>query len=541
MALSATATTIYAAGRFSGFLSTSTSGNTPWRENLYPNPPSSTGMSGLVHGNGRFVAVGPNATGTSDDGETWTFHHLPAGLVRVAFGAGRFVAAGDGGVAALSFDGRSWQTRLLGTANIRDVTHGNGQFVAAGALGKAYTSPDGLTWTERSTGISTTIESLAYGNGLFAGVGAASQVSSTNGIVWQNSALARNLAFHDIHFAEGLWIRVGENSRAGIIQSSTNGTAWTTRLQLSGNSQLYGVTRIEGLWVAVGEPPGNDQGAGVYTSTNGLVWSATSAHRNGPLRAIAGGNGIAVAVGDAQVLLKAEYPDTRSPLLTLQPADAEVPQGGTLTLSVQASGTVPLTLQWYRDGSPLAEGGRITGASSATLRITGILQSDAGSYSVVVANESGSRSSRTARITVTDSGGSGATTFAQWRQGFPLPAGQMEPADDPDGDRLANVVEYAFGSDPTRADSGQLPQVVIADDSGIAYPAVSFLRDPRLRGVSIEVQAASDIEFATPLATREIAPAEVLEGGLERVTIRADIPASALPRVFFRSTVRLPQ
>ncbi|RPH38758.1 MAG: hypothetical protein EHM87_25125, partial [Burkholderiales bacterium] len=69
-------------------------------------------------------------------------------------------------------------------------------------------------------------------------------------------------------------------------QTSTNGTTWATRHQLSGNSQLYGVGWLGGVWVAVGEPPGNDQGAGVYTSTNGIAWTATSAHRSGPLRAI---------------------------------------------------------------------------------------------------------------------------------------------------------------------------------------------------------------------------------------------------------------
>ncbi|MEN3027049.1 MAG: immunoglobulin domain-containing protein [Chlorobiota bacterium] len=61
--------------------------------------------------------------------------------------------------------------------------------------------------------------------------------------------------------------------------------------------------------------------------------------------------------------------------------------GDTLILSVQAEpplGESGLSYQWYKDGVQLADGGRISGAQTNTLRIVGVVPSDAGVYTVVV-------------------------------------------------------------------------------------------------------------------------------------------------------------
>lgn len=535
VALSASELAIYAAGRDSRYLSTSLSGNTPWKENRYSDPPLSSGMTGVAHGNGRFVAVGPNSTGVSADGSVWTFQYLPAVFSKVAFGNGRFLAVGAGGVAASSLDGVHWDCRYLGANLLGDVTYGQDQFVAVGALGRAYLSTDGFTWTERATGGTTTLEAVAFGNGVYVAVGA-SQYTSTNGVSWQGGNLPRNQLFHDIHFAEGLFVRVGENSRAGIIQSSTNGTTWITRSQLTGNSQLYGVSRIGSLWVAVGEPPATGLGAGVYTSPDGVTWTPTSAHRNGPLRAIAAGNGTAVAVGDAATILKAEYPDLSSPIIQAPPADRRLPQGSSLTLSVQASGAAPLSFRWFRDGVALDNLGRISGATTATLRISDLAPADTGTYLVTVANGAGSRISSPAIVTVTEGGG-GTPTFASWAASLGLSPGQDGPADDPDGDLLPNLAEYAFGSDPRQPDSNVLPAPLQVEAGGLVYPAITYLRDPRLQDVRIELGAGLEVDFATPVPTTEVLPAQTLPNGLERVTVRANTPVGALRSLFFRTSV----
>jgi hypothetical protein len=69
---------------------------------------------------------------------------------------------------------------------------------------------------------------------------------------------------------------------------------------------------------------------------------------------------------------------------------------------VIASGTEPLTYQWHRGTTPLADGGNISGASTATLTIDPAGSADAGTdYNVVVTNDCGSATSDLASLSVT--------------------------------------------------------------------------------------------------------------------------------------------
>lgn len=61
--------------------------------------------------------------------------------------------------------------------------------------------------------------------------------------------------------------------------------------------------------------------------------------------------------------------------------------GDTLVLAVQAEppvGESGLQYQWYKDGAPLRDGGRISGAQTNTLTIANVVSTDAGVYTVVV-------------------------------------------------------------------------------------------------------------------------------------------------------------
>lgn len=73
----------------------------------------------------------------------------------------------------------------------------------------------------------------------------------------------------------------------------------------------------------------------------------------------------------------------QAPQITQQPAGQTVTEGQTAQFTVVATGS-NLVYQWVKDGGPLSDGGRVSGALTATLSISGTLQSDAGSYSVVV-------------------------------------------------------------------------------------------------------------------------------------------------------------
>jgi len=73
------------------------------------------------------------------------------------------------------------------------------------------------------------------------------------------------------------------------------------------------------------------------------------------------------------------------PEITTQPANQSVCPGNDVTFSVQATGAPPLYYQWKKDGTDLSDGGRISGATTATLTITDVKSGDEGAYTVWVA------------------------------------------------------------------------------------------------------------------------------------------------------------
>ncbi len=81
------------------------------------------------------------------------------------------------------------------------------------------------------------------------------------------------------------------------------------------------------------------------------------------------------------------------PTITTQPASQTVNAGGTATFTVTASGTAPLTYQWY-------QGTTAVGGNSATLTLVNVAQVNAGSYTVVIHNAAGSVTSAAATLTV---------------------------------------------------------------------------------------------------------------------------------------------
>jgi Concanavalin A-like lectin/glucanases superfamily/Immunoglobulin domain/Lectin C-type domain/Chitobiase/beta-hexosaminidase C-terminal domain len=83
-----------------------------------------------------------------------------------------------------------------------------------------------------------------------------------------------------------------------------------------------------------------------------------------------------------------------APVIAVQPASQSVTAGTSVTFNVAATGTVPLTYQWYFNGT------NIQGASNATLSLTNVLSVQAGNYSVTVTNVAGFVSSSNALLTV---------------------------------------------------------------------------------------------------------------------------------------------
>lgn len=88
-----------------------------------------------------------------------------------------------------------------------------------------------------------------------------------------------------------------------------------------------------------------------------------------------------------------------APEIATQPQSAALCPGNTATFSVTVTATgTELEYRWEKDGTPLNNGGRISGATSATLQITSITTADNGVYRCVVTNPRGSAFSNSAYL-----------------------------------------------------------------------------------------------------------------------------------------------
>lgn len=88
-------------------------------------------------------------------------------------------------------------------------------------------------------------------------------------------------------------------------------------------------------------------------------------------------------------------PLIQPPLIFTQPSDQAVSEGETAFFTVTATGTLPLSYQWQRDGVYLA------GQTDPSLTLTNVQAGDAGVYSVLLTNPNGSTLSSGAVLMVT--------------------------------------------------------------------------------------------------------------------------------------------
>jgi hypothetical protein len=89
------------------------------------------------------------------------------------------------------------------------------------------------------------------------------------------------------------------------------------------------------------------------------------------------------------------------PSISAPPASQTVAVGSNTAFTVTVTGTGPFSYQWRFNGTNLADGGSINGSAGSNLSITGAQPTNAGAYSVVVGNVSGSVTSAVAVLTVT--------------------------------------------------------------------------------------------------------------------------------------------
>lgn len=136
-------------------------------------------------------------------------NHLNA----VTYGAGQFVAVGDGGAVITSPDGFNWTWRPSGTPlALRAITYGAGLFVALGGQNGGtentiFTSPDGVAWRAQQMFPGADVNGLAY-----------------DGTSWTTDPVGRDDTLFGVVYGAGRYAALGE----GFILSSPDGIDWNT-------------------------------------------------------------------------------------------------------------------------------------------------------------------------------------------------------------------------------------------------------------------------------------------------------------------------
>jgi len=120
----------------------------------------------------------------------------------------------------------------------------------------------------------------------------------------------------------------------------------------------------------------------------------TAAADNGAAFRVVVANSAGTATSNSATL--SVMPAATAPAITQQPASASIAVGQTATFAVTATGTVPLTYQWQRDGADIA------GATTASYTTPAAQLSDNGAlFRVVVTNAFGTVTSGNATLSVT--------------------------------------------------------------------------------------------------------------------------------------------
>ena len=286
--------------------------------------------------------------------------------------------------------------------------------VAVDSAGNIYVT-DGYTAIRKitSAGVVSTLAGLAGYSGYADGTGSAARFDLPYGVAADGAG--------NVYVADKLNHTIRKITAAGVVTTlaglagspgSADGTGSAARFNypngvaVDGAGNLY-IADMQNHTIRKMTP------AGVVTTLAGLAGVPNSVDGTGSAARFAYPNGVAVD-GAGKVYVTDESNNTIrvgifpiAPSILAQPQSQTVAAGGSAHFSVTGAGQPAPSYQWY------CNGGAITAATSATLDLANVRASDAGSYVVVLTNDSGTITSSPAVLTVntgtaTNSSGGGA-------------------------------------------------------------------------------------------------------------------------------------
>ena len=292
---------------------------------------------GVAYGNSTWMVVAQGGQVlTSPDGTTWTAATAlyaegapeATALAQLAFGGGRFVAAGA--TRTWVGDGHTWSSSATALAA---VTYGNGVFVGANPDG-LYVSADGAQWT-RSVSLdptpALTVKSVAFGDGRFMATDFFDQtLTSTDGRSWTLSSTPFHGVGWRLDYAAGQWWTGGADTLFG---STDAGATWTP-YDLPGNPALLRFAASAQAFVAAGQSGELWSGA----DASGLV--ARTARRVGDVAALDFAYGRRLAATDEGLMVGS--PDAAAAVAWAAPLQLQqgLDVGAPLSIAHDAHGVV---------------------------------------------------------------------------------------------------------------------------------------------------------------------------------------------------------
>jgi hypothetical protein len=137
--------------------------------------------------------------------------------------------------------------------------------------------------------------------------------------------------------------------------------------------------------------------ASIYYTTNGTTPTTASTLYTGPISIAATTTLRAIGVnaaGSSPITSGTYTIKTAPPIITHGPQSQTVNEGANVSFTVCVTSALPVTYQWYFNGKA------IPGATCSNLTLHDVTTANAGAYTVVVTNSSGSTTSAVAQLTV---------------------------------------------------------------------------------------------------------------------------------------------
>ncbi|MBI4664382.1 MAG: immunoglobulin domain-containing protein [Verrucomicrobia bacterium] len=203
---------------------------------------------------------------------------------------------------------------------------------------------------------------------------------------------------------EQLYAIGGHNGKSDVTTVEIydpNTDTWETGVPISSPRSALAAAVIDGKIFLVGGIDLNGPLSTLEVFTP-LTWTSSA-----PNVASVNASGLAIGLTPGSATIAASVSNVRgsatatvvsaerAPTISSQPQNLTATAGTSVTFTVAANGSAPLSYQWRKNGAS------ISGATAPSLTLSNVQSSDAGTYVVAVSNSAGSVTSAPATLTVT--------------------------------------------------------------------------------------------------------------------------------------------